>query len=219
MVQQSGSESEVAIDQPQKLGGLLWGQRASESWHASNEATDFFDLKGIVDSLCEWAGHKAVTYESVDSRILHPGQSAVLKIDGQDAGVLGRLHPEIEAKLELDGVFVFELDAHLVLARPRRQYAGISKFPTVRRDLAVVIPRSVNAADIEERARKAAGEYLVEFRLFDVYEGKGIDSNEKSLAIGLTYQSQTATLTDDEVATSAGAVMAALTDAFGARQR
>lgn len=212
-------QGEQDIEQPQKLGGLLWGQRAPESWHARHDATDFFDLKGVVDSLCEWAGHKRVDYEPVASRILHPGQSARLKIDGQSAGLLGRLHPEIEAELELDGVFVFELDAGRVLARPRRQYARVSKFPTVRRDLAVVIPRSVNAADIEASARKAAGVHLVEFRLFDVYEGKGIDSNEKSLAIGLTYQSQTATLTDDEVATSAGAVMATLAEMFGARQR
>ena len=83
----------------------------------------------------------------------------------------------------------------------------------------MLVPSNVSAADIENTARGAAGELLVEFRLFDVYAGKGIDSNEKSVAIGLTFQSQTATLTDDEVNESATAVVTALVDAFGATQR
>lgn len=206
------------LKQPQTLAGLLWGDRHEEAWHAHSEEVDFFDLKGIVDALFEWSGTQ-VSYELSEAPVLHPGQRADVVVGGRSVGVLGRLHPEIEARLEVSGVYVFEVDAASVLARPRRQYQEVSRFPSMRRDLAVLVPASVTAKEIEQTARAAAGEGLVEFRLFDVYAGKGIDSNEKSLAIGLTFQSQTATLTDDEVNESALAVMTALTEAHNARQR
>ena len=207
-----------ALDQPQRLGGLIWGRRQEEAWHSDGEKVDFFDLKGLVDALFSWAG-LAVSYEASEESVLHPGQRANVVVDGDVVGCLGRLHPEIESRLDLEGAYVFELDGACVQARSRRSFAGVSRFPSVRRDIAVLVPSNVSAADIENTARGAAGELLVDFRLFDVYAGKGIDSNEKSVAIGLTFQSQTATLTDDEVNESATAVLSALTEAHGARQR
>ena len=207
-----------ALDQPQRLGGLIWGRRQEEAWHSDGEKVDFFDLKGLVDALFSWAGLE-VSYEASEESVLHPGQRANVVVDGEVVGYLGRLHPEIESRLDLEGAYVFELDGACVQARSRRSFAGVSRFPSVRRDIAVLVPSNVSAADIENSARSAAGELLVEFRLFDVYAGKGIDSNEKSVAIGLTFQSQTATLTDDEVNESATAVLSALTEAHGARQR
>lgn len=207
------------LRQPRKLGGLLWGRRYAESWHTSNDEVDFYDAKGLVDGLCEWAGWTDVSFSVAEHKALHPGQSANVSVGGQNLGFFGRLHPKIASELELEGVYVFELDAEKILARPRRSYSSVSRFPSVRRDVAVLLPRAVPGAQIEQVARGAAGENLTEFRLFDVYEGKGIDSNEKSVAIGLTFQSQTATLTDEAVASAAGAVVAALADELGARQR
>jgi phenylalanyl-tRNA synthetase beta chain len=109
--------------------------------------------------------------------------------------------------------------AQAAIHRPHRVYAGLSRFPSVRRDLAVVVDQEVSAAAVEKVVRHALGEVLVEFRLFDVYVGKGIDSNEKSLALGLTLQSRDATLTEDTIGLRTEAAVDALRDAFSARLR
>lgn len=208
------------LRQPVRVGGLIWGARNPEGWHGDNGAVDFFDSKGIVENLLDWAGIKDATFDRPKGEMtLHPGQSAVVNIADETVGVVGRLHPEIEAQLDVSGVYVFELSADAVLARPRRRYQGLSRYPSVRRDFSVLVSRDVSAAAVEQCVRAAAGEHLVEFTLFDVYEGKGIDSNEKSLAVGLTFQSQTATLKDEDINTRADAVVAALQEELNARQR
>jgi len=212
-------QEDTRLRQPERLAGLLWGRRHDEGWQSGTEGVDFFDAKGVVDALVEWRGQTDVGYAPSASKVLHPGLSAAVTISGRNAGYIGRLHPEIEARLEIEGVYVFELDAEIVLERPRRKYTAVSRFPSVRRDLAVVVDRKIPAAEIERCVRQVLDKTFVEFRLFDVYEGKSIDSNEKSLAIGLTFQSQTATLTDDEVNAYATAVMVGLTEEFDARLR
>lgn len=211
-----GSEG---LQQPLMVGGLLWGRRAAQNWHAENEAVDFYDVKGIVDDLCVWAGLHDVQVQPAKDDVLHPGQSAQLLLSGQPIGRFGRLHPEIESRLDFNGVFVFELDARSILARPRRVFSGLSRYPSVRRDFAVVVDKAISAAQVEQVVREALGEILVEFRLFDVYEGKGIDSNEKSLAIGLTLQSQDATLKEEDIGHYAQAAVSALESAVKARLR
>ena len=210
----------AGLEQTQKLGGVLWGQRHAQSWHTASQMVDFFDVKGLVESLATWSGIAAqLQWQPAQQSTLHPGQSAQIMLDGRVTGFVGRLHPELEARLELDNVFVFELDAEMIMHRPRRVYAGVSRFPSVRRDLALVVDQSVSAAKIEEIVRQNAPDSLVNFRLFDVYEGKGIDSNEKSVAVGLTFQSQTATLTESEVAEFTDTIVSALASAVGARLR
>ena len=207
------------LEQQLKVAGLLWGRRQAQNWHAGNDPIDFYDLKGLVDDLCSWAGLSNVQVERANDAVLHPGQSANLMVQGQSIGRFGRLHPEVENRLELSGVFVFELDAQQILSRPRRVFTGLSRYPSVRRDFAVVVDKAVTAAEVESVVRDALGQILVEFRLFDVYEGKGIDLNEKSLAIGLTLQSQDATLTEEDIGHYAQAAVSALESAVKARLR
>jgi len=207
------------LQQTNTLGALMWGRRHSEAWHATNEVIDFFDIKGVLDGLLAWAGVADITFEPSEDSVLHPGQSADVLQAGKPCGRVGRLHPEIEAKLGIEGVYVFEITAQVALSKPLRKFAGISKYPSVRRDLAVVVARSVTASTVENIVREALAGILVDFRLFDVYEGKGIDSNEKSLAIGLTFQSQNATLTDEEIGHHAQVAMSALESAVNARLR
>ncbi len=207
------------LRQPLTLGGLLWGRRAQQAWHANDEIVDYFDIKGVVDNLLEWAGISGVAFTRIDDKVLHPGQSAGILLGGEQVGRLGRIHPEIENRLGLEAVFVFELAAETALLKPRRAFAGISRYPSVRRDIAVVVDKKVDASAVESTVRETLGAILVDFRLFDVYEGKGIDSNEKSLAIGLTLQSQTATLTDEEIGDFTQQTLAALEQAFNARLR
>ena len=207
--------------QTQNVAGLLWGRRTPESWGQADELVDFFDAKGDLEALLEAFGASALRIEPGVEPIFHPGQYAQLVDEsGAIVGRLGRLHPSIEAELALDhGVFVFELAAAALLSRTKPEFAAMSKFPRVRRDLAVVIARDVSAADLEAVAREALQENLVDFTLFDVYTGKGIDSNEKSLALGLTLQAPSATLTDVEIATHMERVTQALQQELGARLR
>lgn len=207
------------LEQPAKVAGLIWGKNASESWHSGSGDVDFYDLKGITDQMIAWSGREDLTYQAASDPILHPGQSAVLRASDKTIGRLGRLHPEIEAKLDVTGVYLFELDAQEILARPKRTHGAVSKFPSVRRDLAVVLDRSINATEVERVVKNVLGKNLIDFTLFDVYEGKGVDSNVKSLAVGLTFQSQTATLTEDEIGGFADTALTALQKELSAKLR
>jgi phenylalanyl-tRNA synthetase beta chain len=207
------------VVQTPTLGGVLWGRRHAENWNQSGAEVDFYDLKGDVASLVAWSGEQ-VTYERLEDRVLHPGQAAAVIGSRGQVGRLGRLHPEIERALDLPGgVFVFELEADAILQRARRRHLGLSKFPSVRRDLAVVVQADTASASVESVLREALGEILVDFRIFDVYQGKGIDSNEKSLGIGLTLQHPSATLNDQEIGKYMSEAMDALVRGVGARLR
>jgi phenylalanyl-tRNA synthetase beta chain len=201
------------------LGGVLWGRRHGENWNQSGAEVDFYDLKGDVEAIVGWSG-EPVAYERLEDPVLHPGQAALVVGSRGPVGRLGRLHPEIERALDLPGhVFIFELEADAVLHRARRRHLSLSKFPSVRRDLAVVVQADTASSSIERILRESLGEILVDFRIFDVYQGKGIDSNEKSLGIGLTLQHPSATLNDQEIGKYMNDAVDALVRGVGARLR
>ena len=207
------------LQQPLQAGGILWGARGKDSWHHKTDYVDFYDAKGVLEDLFEWAGVVEVEYLPLDSTVYHPGQSAQVVVAGEKVGELGRLHPSVEAQLGLEGIYAFEIDARTILSKPRRKYSGLSRYPAVRRDFAIVVDKNIAAIEVEKTVGNALGSILVDFRLFDVYEGKGIDSNEKSLAIRLTLQSQTATLTEEEITVAVERVMSQLEANVGARLR
>ncbi|MCY3620615.1 MAG: phenylalanine--tRNA ligase subunit beta [Gammaproteobacteria bacterium] len=200
-------------------GGILFGPRETEGWAHDREQVDFFDVKGDVERLFA-LGSFRVGYAKATDPVLHPGQSAVVLVEGEVAGRFGRLHPEVESVLELPGgVFVFELEGDAVLARRRRRHGSVSRQPSVRRDLALVVDREIPAASIETIVRARLGEILAEFSFFDVYGGEGIDSNKKSVAIGLTFQHRSRTLTDTEIAQHLDDTLLDLTRRLGVRLR
>ena len=189
------------LDQALLLGGLIWGERAPESWHGKPEAADFFDLKGAVERLLEWTGTKAPEFSPSNDPVLHPGQQAAIVSGGKAIGRLGRLHPRIEGELELAaGVLVFEIDGQAALSHPLRRFSEIPNTPRARRDLALLVDESVSAGQVRETLSGALGTALRELTLFDVYRSKNIDSNKKSLAVGLTFQGASSTLTDEDIA-------------------
>lgn len=200
------------------LGGIQWGPRQGESWHGRAQALDFYDLKGEVEALCQWAGIR-VDYRPSELNTLHPGQSAQLVLDDEVIGHLGRLHPAVEKQLGLSGIFVFEIQAEAILLRPERLHHGFSRFPSVRRDLAIVVDEQVAAQALIDALAQGLDERCIDIVLFDVYVGEGIDSNKKSLGLGLTFQSQETTLTDEEINGYAAKALALLGDRFGATQR
>ena len=211
---------EGALNQRQRLGGVVWGPRSPENWASDAVPVDFFDLKGDVEQLLGWAGLDDVSFRAENHPVLHPGQAAAIDRGGRTIGWLGRVHPEVQEACGLrEQTFAFEIDADVLLMRPRREMRPVSKFPSVRRDLAVLVDRDVSAHRLRDAVSKAAGERLIEFRLFDVYEGKGIDSNKKSVAMGLTFQDASATLTDRDVNDLVQQVVAALERDTGAELR
>tara|TARA_B100000900_G_scaffold321090_1_gene280320 strand:- start:1115 stop:1873 length:759 start_codon:yes stop_codon:yes gene_type:complete len=204
--------------QQSMIGGVMWGDREAEGWYQANTPIDFFDAKGIVEALCDWAGQRA-TFRPLVDEAFHPGQSAEVVIADTVIGRVGLVHPHVQTQVDVSPAFVFELRSDAILAKAPRRHQSISKFPQVRRDLAVVVQREVPAAEVLETVRNAVGEKLVDVRLFDVYEGEGIDSNEKSLALGLTLQSQTTTLSEEEINALADAALQAMQVNHSARQR
>ena len=206
--------------QTNRVGGVLWGSRMPERWNSPDETVDFFDVKGDVERLAGLGGDRSIEFVPREDAVLHPGQSADLRIDGNAAGWLGRLHPELEQRLDVRGpLFIFELDAQVIEMSAATHYREVSRFPSVRRDLSLTVLQSVAASALEGCIREALGSYLIEFRVFDVYHGEGIDSTEKSVAVGLTLQDPSRTLTDKDINGLMDKAISALETDLGARLR
>ncbi|WP_426416737.1 phenylalanine--tRNA ligase subunit beta [Aestuariirhabdus sp. LZHN29] len=211
--------SEGGIEQKLKLAGLIYGTRHPEGWTGDNGRVDFFDLKGDMEAVMSLGGNRSeYSFKSIsDVPYLHPGQTAALFHQGVRMGQMGALHPSIQAKLGIDHpVYLFEADT---MDGSVAKFNELSKHPEVRRDLAVLVDLAVNAGDVQDLVREAAGDWLTNLRLFDVYQGKGIDPHRKSLALGLTLQHPSRTLTDDEVNEIFAKVVSALEERFDATLR
>ncbi|NLC02534.1 MAG: phenylalanine--tRNA ligase subunit beta, partial [Pseudomonas formosensis] len=200
------------------LAGIATGSRLPEGWANGADKLDFYDVKGDVEAVLGQGGAlDSFRFEAAEHPALHPGQSARILRDGELVGWIGALHPQLVDKLDLNGpVFLFELRLAGITEGRLPAFAELSKFPEVRRDIAVVVKQSVVAGDLLQRIRDEAGPVLKNLRLFDVYQGKGIDPESKSLAIGLTLQHSSRTLTDDEVNATMERVLGSLEQDFNA---
>lgn len=214
-----GSLDDLA--QERVLAGLISGSRFPESWNSGSERVDFFDIKGDVESLLgcgEGAGD--FTFFAAEHPALHPGQTARIERDGRLVGYVGALHPELLKALDLDQpVYVFEVLLGEAEQRCLPRFQELSRYPEVRRDLAILVNIEVSSADVLSVVRDKAGECLVDLRLFDVYQGKGIDPLRKSLAVGLTWQHPSRTLTDEEINETTQKILVSLEERFNATLR
>ena len=193
--------TDTGLRQVPTLGMVVTGQRFAESWATATDAADFFDLKGDLESLLALTrAPRDYVFAAGQRPALHPGQTALITRNGQDVGYVGALHPGTGAHLGLNApLYVCEIDLEVVLESRLPAFSELSKFPEVRRDLAVVVDKSVPAEELMANVRAVAGTYLTDLTLFDVYEGKGIDPKRKSLALGLTFRDQSRTLADEDV--------------------
>ncbi|BDX20238.1 phenylalanine--tRNA ligase beta subunit [Halopseudomonas aestusnigri] len=203
------------------LSGIVTGSRQPEGWANGAEKVDFFDVKADVEAiLAQSAAGVSFRFAPVAHPALHPGQSAGILNGEEQVGLIGALHPQLVEDLDLNGpVFVFELALAKICQGELPRFSELSRFPEVRRDVALVVDREVLAQDLLGAIRQAAGEHLKNLRLFDVYEGKGIDPHRKSMAIGLTLQDSSRTLTDDEVNAVMDRVLQSLEQGFNATLR
>jgi phenylalanyl-tRNA synthetase beta chain len=209
------------LQQRLAIAAVASGERLPENWTSDGGPLDFYDLRGDVEALLDGGqGMARLTVAPAVNPALHPGQSAVLRVDGQDAGWLGALHPQLEAALDLQGpVYLFEFDVEMISRKNLPSFKALSKFPEVRRDIAVLVDCTMPADTVLETARSAAGTLLVDLKLFDVYRGQGIDENQKSLALGVVLQDRERTLTDAEVGAVVDGIVAALAAHCGAIPR
>ena len=215
-----GAGAGAAPLQTARIAATACGDAHGEQWHEAARPVGFHDLKGDLDSLAALAG-ATLDYRVAQPAWAHPGRSAdVYRVDGGDArrlGWIGQLHPRLQRALELDAdVVAFELDLEPLLARAIPKAAAQSRFPSVRRDLAFVVAETVPWADIQASVRGAAGPVLRDLTLFDRYQGKGVETGFKSLAMGLILQEQSRTLTDRDVDATVAAVTERLLRDHGA---
>lgn len=199
------------VQQP-TVAGLLYGSRHAESWTGSGERVDFYDAKGDVEAIFARAGRLTeVSFHATQHPALHPGQTAAIQVAGETVGIVGALHPELQRELDIpNSVLLFEIDRTALLASQQPHFAPLSRFPEVRRDIALVCPRELPAASLEHTVRTAAGECLQNLTLFDVYCGEHIDSSKKSIALGLTFRHASRTLNESEIVAWVDAVLAAV---------
>jgi phenylalanyl-tRNA synthetase beta chain len=189
------------VHQPERVAGLIYGPRFPREWSQARDLVDFYDLKGDVENLLQLGGllHDC-RFESSAHPALHAGQCAAVMRDDSQIGWLGALDPRLQRDWDIaERVYLFELDLAAVLEAFLPAFRPLSRYPEVSRDLALIVDRELAVADIESHLRELAGENLIDLRIFDVYQGDKIESDKKSVALGLTWQHPSRTLGDDDI--------------------
>ena len=209
------------LKQEAMLAGVICGGRLPEAWAHARDTVDFYDIKADVEALLACAGSaNEFSFAAGEHPALHPGQTARIERDGCLVGFVGALHPELAKTLGIDQpVYLFELVLAEVASGRLPKFQELSRFPEVRRDLALLVDRDVAATVVLDGIRAQAGDCLTDLKLFDVYHGKGIDPHRKSLAVGLTWQHPSRTLNDDEVNTRIENILSSLEQRFNATLR
>jgi phenylalanyl-tRNA synthetase beta chain len=217
------AKEQTGYYQPQRLAALAAGPALPEQWGTPTRAADFYDLKGDLEAIF---APRRLAFERIKEGghpALHPGRSARVLLDGNEIGVIGEIHPRWRQKYELaaigGGAVVFEIDLAPLLETPLPAYAEVSRFPAVVRDIALVLPLQCEVQALQAALAAAAPAYVREIRLFDVYQGKGIAPESKSLAFRVTMQDTQKTLADSDADTAIASLLKTAQERFGAQLR
>ena len=204
-----------------RLAGLATGPVAAEQWGRKSESVDFFDIKSDVEALLALVGDVSdIRFAATGHPALQPGQAAEILRGDEVIGVVGKLHPRLAKDYDLKkAVYVFELDAAKALASAAPSAEPVSRFPAIRRDIAVIVDDTVTAAELVAAVAEASPELIRDVRIFDIYRGERIEAGRKSVAIGLILQETSRTLTDEDADTAMAAAIAKLEDKFAAELR
>ncbi|ADI92177.1 phenylalanine--tRNA ligase subunit beta [Acinetobacter oleivorans] len=206
------------LKQMPTLALVAVGSQEPESWHVKPQPMDFFDFKGEVEEVLA-AGRVKAEYVRSERDWLHPGQSAEILVDGKSIGYLGRLHPSLENELDLSTTWVAELDQTAVLQSYVSNFTELSRFPSVRRDIALLISDNINVRDIQQLIEQTGGELLDSTWLFDVYTGQGVEDGKRSLAFALLWQHPSRTLEDAEIKSGMDNIIQVLENTYQATLR
>ena len=200
------------------VAGLVYGPRVPEQWSGKSQQVDYFDIKSDVEALLRLAGNDAVfSFEPCEHACLQPGQSAAVVRDGHRIGRIGKVHPRVARAFDIKGgVYLFEIEAEKMMATAVPVARSVSRFPAIRRVIAVVVDEKIPAEELRLAAAAAAPGIVTDVRIFDVYQGPGIEAGLKSIAIGLILQETSRTLTDDDADAAQAAAVQKLQQEFAA---
>jgi phenylalanyl-tRNA synthetase beta chain len=209
------------LQEVETLAGIATGTRWPQQWGSPSEAVDFYDVKGDVLEALTWTGDVAsVRFEPDSLSVLRPGRAARIYRGDEPIGWIGEMHPQVVKALYLPTTaFLFELEMKSAFCSKILKFNKISKFPSVRRDLSIVVDESVPLAVLQENVTVSASGLLSELRVFDVYRGPSIETGRKSVALGLILQDSSRTLTDIDADTVVTAVATRLRDVLSATIR
>jgi phenylalanyl-tRNA synthetase beta chain len=199
------------------VAGLAYGGATAEQWGVARRTVDFYDVKSDVEALIGKAG---VRYEAAEHPALHPGRAAKISFAGRLLGWLGELHPHLQQKYDLPfPPIVYELNLDVIIDRNVTCFADFSRQPMVRRDISVEVAEKMTAQAMLDALKKHAPDLVLEVALFDVYRGKGIDSDKKSVAFKVLLQDTHKTLTDAEAEAAIQRLLKVLQEQFQAKLR
>jgi phenylalanyl-tRNA synthetase beta chain len=199
------------------IGGLAYGGAVAEQWGTAKRRVDFYDVKADVETLL---GGRSIRFEPAQRDALHPGRSAAIVVDGRHCGVIGQLHPALQQKYDLPyEPICFEINLEIFSDTTLLQFQEFSRQPVVRRDIAVEVDESAATEAMVAAMKKVASGLVFDLAPFDVYRGKGIDSDKKSVAFRVLMQDTSKTLTDAEVDAEMAGLIKALQEEFQAKLR
>jgi len=206
-----------------RLSGVISGKDRPVGWGAPQREVDFFDLKGDLEELLHRIGLDGMTFVPQETPpFLHPGKSAWIEYDKSRLGFLGELHPSVLKKLEITrNAEYFELDFDLCMKKRIEKdfYHQISRYPSVERDIALILPETTPAGGVEKVIQGVEPELVRDIRLFDVYRGEPVPADKKSLAFSIRFQASDRTLTDEEINRIRDKIVVKVNKLFGATLR
>lgn len=197
------TKDQVKPTEVEHIAGVISGEMLTSNWDESAVAADFYQLKGIVGRyLNNLSINGEIKYVATDElKEMHPGRTAKILIHDHEVGFIGQIHPKIAKQFKIKPTYAFELNLQALIDLPKadNQYAPISKYPSIKRDIAIVVDDSVTNQQIIDIITKRGGKLLSNIELFDVYNGENVDDGKKSLAYSLTYVNHNDTLKDEDV--------------------
>lgn len=216
------TEDNQLPEEREHVAGALTGLWHSQLWQGEKKALDFFVAKGILEGLFEKLGLTSqITFAAAQVDGMHPGRTASISLNGQYIGYVGQVHPTVEQQHDIKETYVFELSLQALLNAEVAPlaYESIPRFPSISRDIALVVDSATVAGDVQAIIIEAGGKLLKEVSIFDLYEGEHMEPGKKSLAFSLKYFDPAKTLTDEEVTKAHTKVLDAVKEKAGAELR
>ena len=188
---------DINYNEDSKICILMKGNYINNNWNSTKIKVDFYLIKGILENLLDYLGLKnRYSFTTSDIPNMHPGMSARVLLDRKEIGIIGRIHPT-DSK---DEIYICEISMDKLMTNIKPiKYKEISKYPSIIKDMAFIMPKDTEAKEVLDVIKKSGGRLLTDINIFDVYEGENIGDNEKSIAYSLTFNDSTKTLTDEEV--------------------
>ncbi|PIC71293.1 phenylalanine--tRNA ligase subunit beta [Sporosarcina sp. P16b] len=217
-----GIEEDGLPKEVEHVAAALTGKWVHHAWQGETKKVDFFVMKGIVEGLFEQLGlHERLQFTKATVDQMHPGRTATVWLDDQSVGIIGQVHPTVQKQRDLQETYVMEMNLQAIMQTAIEEllYEAVPRYPSISRDIALVVDRDTTAANLEKIIQQAGGKLLKKVQLFDLYEGKNVDEGTKSVAFSLTYFDPERTLTDEDVVKAHSKVLDALTVQANAQLR